>query len=389
MKPGIKQKILLLVIISSLAVKFALCGFAAINAPSAKLMPDTSTYIEPGINLVEKGVFATFNNKGNIRYEINRTPGYPLFIAALNRWFGLSFNAIVVIQILLITLAGYIVYKTASGVEENTALLAVFIFVFDQPTTISTLMLLTEALYAVFMAVFIYYFLRYLREKGIGMLMLSAVTLVIATYIRPVSYYLGVCIAFGIFFAFFRPNAKKAIAHGLIFFMVFYSLIGLWQYRNYIRTGNNDFTIIDNQDLSHMGLLHKYKRDGGFEALRMSPAAYYANRSFRSALEFFTLPGTLKYLKWRPLRVASKIYGYPWMVFWLTGLFFAAYKRLEYRFLLLTVLYFMAVSVFVVGLCIGSRFRVPVMPLLSILSASGWMRIIAYFKHRKEGPSYN
>ncbi|GAF80690.1 unnamed protein product, partial [marine sediment metagenome] len=40
----------------------------------------------------------------------------------------------------------------------------------------------------------------------------------------------------------------------------------------------------------------------------------------------------------------------------------------------------MAVLVFVVGLCIGSRFRVSVMPLISILSASGWMRIIGYFK---------
>lgn len=379
-----RQRILLLIIISSLLIKLALFSYAAINVPSAKFMPDTPSYIEPGVNLVEKGVFATIDDAGNILYENNRTPGYPLFLAVLNRVFGLSFNFIILIQILLITLTGFIVYKTAYELDKNIALLASFIFLFDQPTTISSLMLLTAALYTVFMAGFIYLFLKYLRERKIGTLTLSALILAAATYIRPTSYYLGICLACGILYAFLRIDIKKGIIHALIMLLIFYSILGLWHYRNYVRVENPDFTIIDNLDLNHMGLLHKYHRDGGFRGTGQQPFYYYVNRSVRSTIEFFTLPGTLKYLKSRPIRVVSKIYGYSWMVFWIIGLAFSGFGRLEYRFLLLTILYFMLAAVIITGLCISSRLRVPAMPLISILSAVGWVKIVANLKHWKD-----
>ena len=377
---GNSTKVLLLIIVASLVVKFALFSYAVTHFPPYKFMPDTPSYIEPGINLVEKGVFATFNAKGEIEYEINRTPGYPLFIVFLNRVLKLSLDFVIVVQILLITLAGYFVYKAAYELDKNIALLATFIFLFDLPTTISTLLLLSGALYTVFMAFFMYLFLKYLRERRIGLLISSTLILIIATYIRPVSYYLGICLAGGIIYFLFRINLKKAIAHALILLLVFYSLVGVWQYRNYLRSGNADFTTIDNMDLRSMGLTHKYERDGGFEKTKMGPLLYYANHTARSVIQFFTTPGTLKYLRSKLLKATSKIYAYPWVIFWLVGIFFARYDKLPYRFLLLTILYFMLVSVVVTGLCVGSRFRVPVMPLLSILSASGWVRIAARFR---------
>lgn len=375
------NKILLLIIISmALASKLALFSYAAIKAPSAKFMPDTPTYVEPGINLIEKGAFAVFSDSGEIRYEIKRTPGYPIFVAILNKVLRLSFDSIIIVQILLITLAGYIVYKAAYELDENTALLACFIFLFDQPTTISALMLLTEALYTVFIAFFLYLFLKYLRENKISSLISSTLMLVIATYVKPTSYYLGLCLAGGVIYAFFRLDIKKAVVHAVILLLIFYSSLGLWQYRNYARTGNADFTVIDDIDLRHMGLINKYERDGGLERIRMGPFMYYFSHTTRSVIQFFTIPGTLKYLESKGIKAASKIYGYPWMVFWLIGLFFAKYDKLPYRFLLLVVLYFALASVIVTGLCVGSRFRVPVMPLISILSASGWVRIAAKFR---------
>ena len=198
--------VLLVIIFGSLVVKFALFGYAAVNVPSAKFMPDTPTYLEPGINLIERGVFATFDEEGEIKYEILRTPGYPIFIGLLRKIFKLSFDHIVIVQILLITLAGYIIYKAAYELDRNIALLAAFIFLFDLPVAISTLMLLTEALYTVFMALFMFLFLKYLKEYKIGVLILSILMLVIATYIRPVSYYLGVYLAGGIICALFRRD---------------------------------------------------------------------------------------------------------------------------------------------------------------------------------------
>jgi hypothetical protein len=381
------NKLLLIIIITSLLVKIGFYVYAVIKVPSAKFMPDTPTYTEPGINLIEKGVFATYSKNGQIQYEINRTPGYPIFIAFLNKVLNLSFDSIILIQIFLITYAGYIVYKAACQLDKTIGLLAAFIFLFDQPTTISCLMLLTEALYTVFIAIFIYFFLKYLKEYKMTTLVTSTLALVIATYIRPVSYYLGICLAAGIIYILFRISLKKAILHAFVLLFIFYSSLGLWHYRNYLRTGNADFTVIDNTDLQHMGLTHKYIRDGGLENTKMGPFMYYTNHTMRSAIQFFTLPGTLKYLKSKPLKVASKIFGYPWVIFWLTGLIFARYTDTPYRFLLMTVLYFALASVVVTGLCVGSRFRVPIMPLISIISASGWARIVTQFFKGKETSS--
>lgn len=375
-----ENKVLILLIVGSLAIKFALFGYLVIRTPSSKFMPDTPTYIEPGVNLIEKGVFATFNKEGEIEYEISRTPGYPIFLAFINKTLKLSFDYVILVQILLVTLAGYIVYKAASELDKKIALLASFIFLFDLPVAISTLMLLSEALYTFFMAIFMYLFLKYLRDHRASSLVLSVLIFVIATYIRPINYYLGLCLGAGIIYALFRVNPKKAITHALMFLLLFYASLGLWQYRNYIRTGDPDFTTIDNADLLNMGFVRKYEREGGFERVKISPLKFYASRATKSIIQFFTLPGTLKYLGSVPIKIASKIYGYPWVAFWLIGLPFARYRKLSYLFLLLTVLYFMTVTVIGTGLVMGSRFRATAMPLISILSASGWFRIKDKFR---------
>ena len=375
MNKTISKYAIYLIIAASLAFKFGLFGYTLIKAPDSKFMPDTATYIDPGMILIEKGVFATFSDDGEIIYETNRTPGYPVFIAVLNKVFKIPFNGIIIIQILLITFAGYFVYLAANEVDARIGLLAAFIFLFDQPTTISALMLLTEALYTVFIALFMYFFLKYLKNYRAGYLFLSTSILALATYIRPVSYYLGICLAAGVVYALFRSDLKKALLHGLILLTLFFSIIGPWHYRNYARTGNADFTVIDDQDLRHMGLTNNYSRYKESRQIDAHPFVYYTEQTIRSTVQFFTLPGTFKYLQYRPLKVASKIFGYPWMVFWLAGLLFAGLDKMPKKFLASTVIYFALVSIFVTGLCVGSRFRVPVMPLIAVLSACGWVRI--------------
>jgi len=369
------NKVLILIIIASLTLKFAVFGYGVVNFPSYKFMPDTPTYVEPGVNLIEKGVFAAFGKDGKINYEVIRTPGYPIFLAFLNRTLKCSFDTIILLQILLITFAGYLVYKAAYELDKKIALLAAFIFLFDLPVTMTSLLLLSESLYTVFMAIFMYLFLKYLRTRNVYTLIFSAAALVAATYIRPISYYLGFCMAAGLLFSLPAVNFKKAIAHCLIFLIAFYSLTGIWNYRNYIRTGDAEFSIIGKQDLQNMGLPHKYAREIRSKDIKMSPVLYYTAQAAESINIFFTRPGTLKYLRSLPIKILSKIYGYPWVVFWIIGLFFARYDKLTHLFMLLTILYFMAVSVVGVGLCVGSRFRVPVMPMISVLSAAGWMVI--------------
>jgi len=370
-----QKRLLALIIVLSLGTKLALFAWTANHAPEAKFMPDTPTYVEPGINIIEKGVFGAIDKDGNVHYEMRRTPGYPLFIGILHKGLGLSFNGIIIVQILLITFAGWIVYKAACEIDKRIALLAAFIFLFDQPVTIASIMVLTEALYTVFIAVFMYLFLKYLKVKRLRFLSLSVLTLALATYIRPVSFYLGVCVAGGALYVMFGSNMKKAIVHALVAILIFYSCVGVWHYRNYVRCGRADFTTLDELNLSSAGLLHKYERVRSRGKTELSPFVFYVNRSLRSVSGFITLPGTLKQFGSWYMRRASKIFGYPWLVFWLAGLCFVGLGRIEYKFLMMTVLYYLVVSVLIVGIFMSSRYRVPVMPLISILSAAGWLRI--------------
>jgi len=380
MRKSLHKYAIWLILGAALAIRLGLFGYSAIHTPASKFMPDTATYIEPGVNLLEKGVFATYDDGGNIIYEVNRTPGYPIFLAFLNRVLKIPFDGIILIQILLMTAAGLIVYKAANEIDGRIGLLAAFIFLFDQPTTLSTLMLLTEALYTVFIACFMYLFLKYLKGYKVTHLILSTLILALATYIRPVSYYLGIFLAAGVIYGLFRRDLKKAVIHALTLLIVFHSALGIWHYRNHLRTGDADFTVIDNSDLHHMGLTHHYARYRESKDITVHPFLHYTDLTARSIIQFFTLPGTFKYLESRPLRVVSKIFGYPWMVFWLVGFLLAGSDTVQKKFLLSTILYFMLVSILVTGLCVGSRFRVPVMPLLSILSASGWIKIIDKYK---------
>ncbi len=373
--------ILISLIVGSLVIKMLILGYIATCVPSAKFMPDTPTYLEPGITMFEKGVFATFDERGRIQYDLLRTPGYPFFLGLLHTVFSLSLNQVILVQIILVTITGYLVYRAACLLDRRIALLAAFIFLFDLPTTIASFQLLTEALYTFFMALFAYLFLHYLREKRLGSLLLSVITVAIATYIRPISYYFGICLAIGILYVLLRTDFKKAIAHALILLITFYSILGLWHYRNYLLTGNTHFTTIDKIDLANMGLVHKYARIWEPEKIE-NPFLYYVDQSARSIYQFFALPGTLKYLGSKLMRTGGKIVGYPWVVFWLVGFLFARYDKVPHQFLLSTVLYHMVVAVIVTGLCVGSRFRVPVMPFISILSASGWLRISERFRRK-------
>ena len=111
------KKTLIYIIIVALAIKLFFFGYAAVNAPLAKISPDTPSYLEPGMMLVEKGLFATERADGTLHYETVRTPGFPLFYGLLHGIMKLPDDGVVLVQVLLTVLAGIIVYFAAVKVS--------------------------------------------------------------------------------------------------------------------------------------------------------------------------------------------------------------------------------------------------------------------------------
>jgi hypothetical protein len=207
---------------------------------------------------------------------------------------------------------------------------------------------------------------------------MSALILAVATYVRPVSCYLGFAVFFFILYANIGKVFWKYLKHAVIFIVIVYSIIGLWQVRNYVRLHDFSFCSAGGHDLKYMGLFKSYARDTDPYTKGMAPLPYYINVSFRSLMSVMTKPGTFKYFGSDMLTVAGKILGYPWMAFWLTGFIIGVIRMKQnicIQFMLFTAFYFIAASIGAQMWIMGDKLRVSIMPFIAIISAYGWKAI--------------
>src|SRR5260221_3348614 len=107
---------------------------------------DTPTYLGPANELVDHGRFDSATLPGGA--EFLRTPGYPVFIAAVYRVFGENDNtAVLLVQVLLSALTVFLAYLLAARVwSVPIGLLAALFVTLDPLQTITSATLLTEVL---------------------------------------------------------------------------------------------------------------------------------------------------------------------------------------------------------------------------------------------------
>ncbi|MDO8662435.1 MAG: hypothetical protein Q7K98_04350 [Candidatus Omnitrophota bacterium] len=360
----------------AILLKFFLFTFLVNHAPQSRFQSDSVDYLETAQVLVSHGGFAKTNTDGSLSPEFYRTPGYPVFLAFLLGGLKFSLNGVILLQVLLTILTAWITCKAAFLVDPKIVFLSAVIVLYDPPVSIFSLQILAETLFLFVMALFMLSFISYLKNRKFNMITLSALLLAAATYIRPTSYYLGWLIVIFIIYANIRVYPKKTIVHALVFLLIFYSLLGAWQERNYKRFGQKSFCAVVQSSYRYFGLYKSYSRNKDAESKGMAPAAYYAKTTVRSFLYLMTRPGPFKYFKSKILSAIGNALAYPWMVFWLAGFiigFIKCGRNIYYQFNLLIIAYFIAASIGGVSLLVGERFRVPMIPFIAIISAYGWL----------------
>lgn len=377
------KKKFLIVLFIALVIKFSLFAYAEIYAPQEKFKDyDTKTYLEPAESIAKDMIFATKNENGTFGYNLHRTPGYPFFIAVLHGFLRIPYTGIILVQIFLAILAALITYKTAMLIDRRLAYLSALIVLFDPPITIFSLTLLTETLFLFLISIFMFLFILYLKKGGIKFILLSGLFLSLATYVRPVSYLLGIAMTLFIIYFSLRTKNKKRLVHALLFIAVVYSLIGIWQLRNYRVNRSNTFSSVTD----YAKYYKKNIRNDDAFTQSLPPVPYYLNAVSRCFVSLMTNPGTLKNFGSRALTRGGKILAYPWMVFWLIG-FLVGISKIEnnfyLQFLSFVVVYFICASVGGVLFGVSSRLRVPMVPFIAILSANGWVWINSLAKRKK------
>lgn len=378
------KKLFIVILIAAFLFKLSIFVFGALRVPGSIFDPDSETYLLTAKTISAQGVFGVQEANGAISYEAFRTPGYPVFLAVVHQFLKIPLSGVIFIQLLLTMLAGLIVYKIAVEIDYRAGILSMAIALFDPPTSVYSLKIMTEALYIPVLFLFIYMFIRYLKSGKIKFIVFSAVPLIVATYVRPISYYLGAAAAMFMLYANIPQNLKKTALHALVLLAIVFSFLGIWQLRNYYRVKDSSFATIAKANLQNYGLAAGVKKNNNLSVI--SKSMDYLGAASGSLINLMTLPGSLKYYNLKFFAKFGKVIFYAWMGFWLIGFLAGCAKirqNIYYQFLLWVMLYFIAVIVINISSAAGERFRIPLVACIAVISSSGWLMIRDFWAKRK------
>ncbi|MFA5391550.1 MAG: glycosyltransferase family 39 protein [Candidatus Omnitrophota bacterium] len=360
--------------------------FMTINAPAFKVAVDSDRYLKLASALLSQGKFELQTSGGAFQYEVFRTPGYPLFLAALQGVAKFPLDSIIFVQVLLTLLATWIVYKIAMQINEKIAYLSTLIVLCDPVSSIISLRLMSETLFLPLIATFYLCFIRYLKSGKLWLLLLAALMLVAATYVHAISYYLGVAIAVFMIYANIPKDLKKNIIHIMVFLAAVYGLLGLWQLRNYMCCGETAFSSVIQHNFQTFGLLKVQFSEGWLS--REGILSLIGRDLYAFALGCFAhlfRPISFKYFDWEPLHIVGNVSSYSWSIFCGAGLVAGIFKvrnNLSYQFLLWNIIYFCSAAVLSAYRMAEARMRMSFLPCVAILSAYGWFLLWTFVKKK-------
>jgi hypothetical protein len=377
---------------------------------------DTPTYLGPARQLVDHGRFDSGGSPNEP--EFLRTPGYPVFVAAVYGIFGKSNTAVLLAQVALSALTVFLTYLLAARIwSAPIGLLAALFTLLEPLQNATSATLLTESLAALLLIVtaaigFVALTDDTPRPKLFALLGLVTAC---ATLVRPVTYYLPLLLLAILVVRRARGRDRwRDLAKITVAFLVpIVVLIGGWQLRNHERVDSWQFSGIEAKNVYHYraaGVVARTSHIPFAEAQhelsdRLGPrgketqGAYYG-RMYRAGIHILgahpvdTIVVTLKGLWSELFSVRVKFFEYlrshPASGALVTGaeaLLVAFYALCAYG-LVLAFRRGRAASahVFVAGLALyilvasagpeamggrGERFRAPIMPILILYAAFG------------------
>ena len=229
----LNRRFLLVALCLSFAVQVAVAFYVDRHDPDRRIDRDTWSYVNPAHALVEDHAFALQPSSPDAAFF--RTPGYPVFIAAVFTVAGDRFFPVIVAQVLVHLATAWLVFLIARTMfSERVGVIAGVLVAFDplQIAFAGTLMSETLATFTLTLAA--YALLRLLVVPGTRRALALGVALGVAIHVRPVAYYLPVLLV---------PMAAVHIARRASWGLAIRSvgcillplvlLVGGWQLRNH------------------------------------------------------------------------------------------------------------------------------------------------------------
>lgn len=239
--------VLMAVLILSLTLKLTVWAIL-LPTPDRFENLDSALYDSSARSLLHLGAFTPSPELPGIA-ETRRTPGYPLFLAGSYALFGEHYAPVLFVQILISVATIALVYWLARRLwDTRVAALAAVLLLLDIPSFTSSLkvmsdtlfVFLTTALLAAGAAVI-------LRDRKTLPALAVGVLLTLATFIRPVTYYLVVPLALGVILmaATKRWRWRTSMVVLLVIVAPYVLGVGAWQVRNGRLTGSSEFCSLE------------------------------------------------------------------------------------------------------------------------------------------------
>ena len=205
---------------------------------------DSLTYLEPGRNLLLHGVYSSHG-----QVELDRTPGYSIFVALTGAAFG---NVLLTIafQIVLACITLLLIRRIAALTfpHRSAGTIAAWLFALEPVSIASSVRIMPETLFVLLITVVIERLLTFRKTASLKTLSLSGLSLAAATYVRPVSYYLVFPLAIALLFAY-RRNQQLRWQVPAILLAATLPFLAVWQLRNAYETGYTGFSSIVEKNL--------------------------------------------------------------------------------------------------------------------------------------------
>jgi 4-amino-4-deoxy-L-arabinose transferase-like glycosyltransferase len=202
------RKAIFWVLVTAAVIRLGLLG-VAMQSPQRMRTPDSAGYIALAQRLVEKGEFSQGSQP-----EIFRTPGYPSFLCLAQKCDGHFDLAAGLLQIAADLLLVYLTYRLGLVLcDARTAAWAALFQAVSPVSAASSVRILSDGLFAAMLACAILLLVNHLRSGRWRSLIAAAVVSAAACYVRPVGIMFCV-IAVGVLLL--RPRRIHAVAFACV-----------------------------------------------------------------------------------------------------------------------------------------------------------------------------
>lgn len=232
-------------------IVFVLRVVVAFCIDSPFIYPDTHTYVDPAVNVMNGHGFSIYN--GYVFLPVlYRTPGYPLFLASVFYIFGkYNYFAVVLVQIFISILKLFYVYKIVSllSSKRKVAIAVLFLMIIDLDEWKYSYAILSETLFSFLLVLSVYNLCLFFKYLSLKDFIISMLLLMCSSFVRPIAlyYFISVCIMCLIFYLYkVRVTLTiKKTAKILILLLLIFLPILFWSYRNHLASGRFCFSNTD------------------------------------------------------------------------------------------------------------------------------------------------